>query len=34
MPIEIPVGAFPIPPKEMEEMLPQQLLMLRVARRR
>jgi PfaB family protein len=30
--LEIPLGAFPIPPKEMEEMLPQQLLMLRVAR--
>ncbi len=31
--LEIPIGAFPIPPKEMEEMLPQQLLMLRVAHR-
>ena len=27
----IPAGEFRIPPKEMEEMLPQQLLMLRVA---
>jgi acyl transferase domain-containing protein/3-hydroxymyristoyl/3-hydroxydecanoyl-(acyl carrier protein) dehydratase len=30
--LAIPAGAFPIPPKEMEEMLPQQLLMLKVAR--
>ena len=30
--LEIPAGTFPIPPKEMEEMLPQQLLMLQVAK--
>ena len=29
--IEVPLGRFRIPPREMEEMLPQQLLMLRVA---
>ncbi len=30
--IDVPLGAYAIPPKEMEEMLPQQLLMLNVAR--
>ena len=29
--LELPVGKFKIPPKEMEESLPQQLLMLKVA---
>ena len=29
--IDVPLGVFPIPPKEMEEMLPQQLLMLLTA---
>ena len=29
--LALPVGAFKIPPKEMEESLPQQLLMLKVA---
>ena len=30
--LEVPLAAFAIPPKEMEEMLPQQLLMLKIAR--
>jgi acyl transferase domain-containing protein/3-hydroxymyristoyl/3-hydroxydecanoyl-(acyl carrier protein) dehydratase len=29
--LRIPVGEFPIPPNELEELLPQQLLMLQVA---
>jgi acyl transferase domain-containing protein len=31
--VEVPAGAFAIPPKEMEEMLPQQTLLLEVAAR-
>ncbi|MFN3430710.1 MAG: beta-ketoacyl synthase N-terminal-like domain-containing protein, partial [Candidatus Sericytochromatia bacterium] len=30
--LEVPQGAFRIPPRELEEMLPQQLLMLQVAK--
>jgi acyl transferase domain-containing protein/3-hydroxymyristoyl/3-hydroxydecanoyl-(acyl carrier protein) dehydratase len=30
--VYVPVGAFSIPPKEMDEMLPQQLMMLEAAR--
>ncbi|MCK5366797.1 MAG: type I polyketide synthase, partial [Gammaproteobacteria bacterium] len=31
--LEVPIGKFRIPPKEIEEMLPQQLLMLQVSER-
>ena len=31
--LEVPIGEFRIPPKEIEEMLPQQLLMLQVSER-
>ncbi len=31
--LEVPIGEFRIPPKEIEEMLPQQLLMLQVSKR-